>query len=157
MAYWWKPYEPLMEQKTITSHEAILGLIADELCEICSTFPPPSENIEWLSPQFEKRFKHQLSEFPPVDTKMAQIVCEILLFELDFKPEATAALFRNQHHLEACPTHHHREALHMLWPIILEVLYARKDECAGLIKRRDLKTIVTRFFEKYQRQQNRFL
>ena len=156
MAQWWKPYEPLLEQKTISSHEAILGLIADELCEICATFPPPSASIQWLSPQFEKRFSHQVADFPPVDTEMAKVLGDILLFELDFKPEATAALFRNQRHINACPTRLHQEALHMLWPIILEVLYARKDECSGLLKRNDLKTIVARFLEKYPRKRSRF-
>jgi hypothetical protein len=157
MAQWWKPYEPLMERKPISSKEALMGLIADELCEICESFPPAPEQIDWQSDQFKKRFVDKLIGMPKIDFPMASALHEILSYELEFKPEATAALFRNQTHAKACPTESHREAIHFLWPILLETLYTRKEDCQGHLRRADLAPIATLFLEKYKQKQARIL
>jgi hypothetical protein len=47
-------------------------------------------------------------------------------------------MFRNDHHRDACPTHPHIEALMLLWPVVVEHLYSRKDECQGIVKRKHL-------------------
>lgn len=157
MPFWWKPYESLMEQKPIGSQEALMRLIADELCEICESFPPPLASMEWLSPQFEKRFASELESMPTIDQPMAGLLRDILIHELRFEAEATAALFRNQKHIAACPTPLHESAIHFLWPIMLEVLHIRKEECSARIGRKDLIGVVEIFFERFTRRSSRIL
>ena len=157
MAQWWKPYEPLMEQKPISSKEALIGLVADELCEICESFPPAQEQIDWQSEQFQKRFADKLETMAKIDVPMATVLHEILTHELAFKPEATAALFRNQTHHGACPTERHKDAIQFLWPVLLETLYTRKEDCDGHLRRSDLTQIVDQFVTKYKKRQSRIL
>ncbi len=139
--FWWKPYEALMEQKPKAGDAVIVELIAKELVEQLEAFPPPEDSVEWTDDVMKKKFEGRLHELPGLDARFVGQLLELVRLDLDHDTERIEWLLRNNHHREACPTHNHVDALHLLWPVVLEHLYSRKEECQGILKKKHLTEI----------------
>lgn len=147
---WWKRYEPLLEAKAVPAKEAVMDLMAKELCEICEAFPPRASDVGWEDPRKQARFAPILEDLPRVSLDQADLLGRIVALDLAHEIDAIDHLFRNRHHKEACPTKDHEEALHFLWPLMVEVLLARKEELQGLLKGKDLVEVAERFRRRFR-------
>jgi hypothetical protein len=148
---WWKRYEPILEAKAKPGEEVVLDLMAQELCDICEAFPPRPSDIAWEDDRRRRRFAPQLGDMPAVDLPFAKLLAALLRFDLGHEPEAIDHLFRNELHRAACPTPLHEEAMFFLWPALVEVLLAHKEELTGRLRTKDLLSVIDRFeagFEK---------
>lgn len=148
---WWKRYEPILEAKPKPGEEVVLDLMAQELCDICEAFPPKAADIAWEDPRRQKRFAPQLEQMPAIDLPFAKLLATLLRFDLGHEPEAIDHLFRNELHREACPTDLHQEAVFFLWPGLVEVLLAHKEELTGRLKTKDLLSVIDRFEAKFEK------
>jgi hypothetical protein len=139
--FWWKPWEALMERKPVTGDVAIVELLAKELVEFLEAFPPAEDGVDWTDPSFAARYRGRLETLPRLDSRFVGQLFEIIRLDLDHETERIDWLLRNDHHREACPTAAHVDALMLLWPVLVEHLYSRKEECQGILKRRHLHDI----------------
>lgn len=142
MALWWKKYEPILEAKPRAGEEVVKELIAKELVELYESFPPDERMVEWEDPALERRFRGRVAELPRLDAPLVNALSRIVTWDLDHEIDAIEHYFRNELHRESAPTPSHVDALHFLWRTVVEHLYARKDECRGALKRKDLGDIV---------------
>ena len=144
MAFWWKPYERLLETKPVSGVEAVKDLVAKELVEMWAAFPPAESEVAWEDPALEKKLRGRLHELPRLDARMVELVARLVALDLAHEIEAVDHLFRNNAHREAAPTPVHVEALHLVWRATLELLEARKEDARGLLKRADLGDVLER-------------
>ncbi|MCC7071094.1 MAG: hypothetical protein IT383_07220 [Deltaproteobacteria bacterium] len=144
MALWWKRYEPILEARPRAGEDVVKDLIAQEVVELYERFPPAEHEVLWEDPALERRFRGRLAELPHLDTAMIEALSRIVAWDLDHEAEAIDHYFRNERHRDAAPTPAHVDALHLLWRTVVELLYARKEECRDLLKRGDLVDIVER-------------
>lgn len=149
--FWWKPYEALMETKPVSGDVAIVELLAKELVEFLEQFPPAEDAIDWTDPAFAARFRGRMESLPRLDSRFVGMLLEIVRLDLDHETERIDWLLRNRHHAVACPTFAHEEALKLLWPVVVEHLYSRKDECNGILKRRHLHDVCAQTEERFRR------
>ena len=149
--FWWKPYEALMEHKAVTGDVALVELLSKELVEFLEGFPPGEDAVEWTNAGFADRFKGRLAELPTLDARFVGILLEIVRLDLDHETERIDWLLRNGHHRDACPTPLHEDALKLLWPVLVEHLYSRKEECQDILKRRHLLDICSQADERFRR------
>lgn len=136
--FWWKPYEALMERKPVTGDVAIVELLAKELVEFIEAFPPAEDSIDWSDASFAARYRDRLHTLPRLDSRFVAQLFEIIRLDLDHETDRVDWLLRNDHHRDACPTQAHIDALMLLWPVLVEHLYSRKEECRGVVKRTHL-------------------
>ena len=148
---WWKRYEPLLEAKSVPVREALIDLIAKELCEMCESFPPEEASIEWQDEALRRRLQGRLRDLPRIDGAMADLVSRLLVLDLSHEVEAIDHLFRNEGYRDACPSDAHLDAVKLCWRAGLELLYQRKDEVSGHLKGTDLIDIAERFPRGYRR------
>ncbi len=139
--FWWKPYEALMETKPKSGDAAIAELLAKELVEFLEAFPPAEDSIDWADDAFAAKYRGRLAELPRIDAAFCTQLLEIVQLDLNHETERIDWLLRNDHHRGACPTQAHIDALMLLWPVVVEHLYSRKDECNGILKRSHLLTV----------------
>lgn len=149
--FWWKPYEALMEHKPVTGDVALVELLSKELVEFLEGFPPPADSVEWLDPAFTARYRDTLHELPRPDSRLVGQLLEIVRLDLEHEVERIDWILRNGHHRAACPTPAHEDVLKLLWPVIVEHLYSRKEECQGHLKRRHLTEVCTQAEERFRR------
>lgn len=148
--FWWKPYEALMEQKPVSGDVAIADLIARELVEVLEAFPPAEAEIDWTDDTFARRYRGRLHTLPRLDARFVAQLLAIVRLDLEHEHEQIDWLLRNQHHRDACPTPLHDDALKLLWPVVVEHLYARKEECRGILKRTQLVDICVQAEERFR-------
>jgi hypothetical protein len=148
--FWWKPYEALMERKPVTGDVAIVELLAKELVEFLEAFPPAEDSVDWSDDAFAARFRGRLETLPRLDSRFVGQLFEIVRLDLDHETERLDWLLRNNHHREACPTAAHVDALMLLWPVLLEHLYSRKEECQGILKRKHLHDVCEQAEERFR-------
>jgi len=141
--FWWKPYEALMEQKPKAGDRVIVELIAKELVEQLEAFPPAEDSIDWSDETARRKYQGRLYTLPGLDARFVGQLLEIVRLDLDHDTDRLDWLIRNDHHRDACPTQAHVDALMLLWPVVVEHLYTRKDECNGILKRAHLIEICT--------------
>lgn len=139
--FWWKRYEPILEQKPVAGDVAVAGLIAKELVEMLEAFPPAEHDVEWTDDGFARKYRGRLHELPKLDPRFVAQLLEIVRLDLEHDSDRIDWILRNQHHRAACPTDAHVDALKLLWPVVVEHLYQRKDECQGILKTSHLLTI----------------
>lgn len=144
MALWWKRYEPILEQKPMSGAEAVADLVAKEIVELLEAFPPPEESVTWEDPVLAERLGGRLHELPRLDGAMVDLLAKLVTWDLEHEIDAIDHLLRNDLHRQAAPTPLHVEAMHLLWRILLEHLYQRKDDAKGILKRKDLVDIIER-------------
>ncbi|OGQ24714.1 MAG: hypothetical protein A2138_07930 [Deltaproteobacteria bacterium RBG_16_71_12] len=149
MAWWWKRYEPILEARPRAGEDVIKDLIGKELVDLYEAFPPAESDISWEDAALERRFRGRLAELPRLDAAMVDALSRIVAWDLDHEIDAIEHFFRNELHRQAAPTPAHLDALHFLWRSVVEHLYARKEECRGILKRQDLLDIVERARERY--------
>jgi hypothetical protein len=148
---WWKRYEPILEAKPKPGEEVVLDLMAQELCDICEAFPPKASDIHWEDSRRQQRFGPKLPDMPAIDLPLVRLIARLLRFDLGHEPEAIDHLFRNELHRAACPTPLHEEAVFFLWPGLVEVLLAHKEELSGRIKTKDLLSVIDRFEKRFEK------
>ena len=148
--FWWKPYEALMEQKPVAGDVAVSELIAKELVEMLAAFPPAEDEIDWTDENFARRYRGRLATLPRLDPRFVACLMQIVRLDLDHDAEQIDWLLRNEHQREACPTPLHDDTLKLLWPVVVEHLYQRKDECKGILKRSHLTAICTQTEERFR-------
>lgn len=149
MSFWWKRYEPILEAKPVPAKEALKDMIAREIVELFTAFPPAEHEVDLEDQKLAARLRGRFHELPKLDVPMVTLVCRLLQMDLEHDVDAIDHLMRNQHHREAATTEAHVDALHFLWRGLLEHLYARKDETTGILKTRDLVDIVERARDRY--------
>jgi hypothetical protein len=150
MGFWWKRYEPILEAKPVSGADAVADLVAKEIVELYEAFPPAEDSITWEDPLLEAKLKGRLHELPALDGPMVELLSKILTWELEHEVEAIDHMMRNDLHRAAATTPAHVEALHLLWRVVLEHLYQRKDEARGILKGRHLKDIVEKSRVRFQ-------
>lgn len=148
--FWWKRYEPILEQKPVAGDVAISDLIAKEVVELLEAFPPAEHDVEWTDEQFARRYRGRLHELPKCDPRFVAQLMAIVKLDLAHEAEQIDWLLRNEHHREACPSAAHVDALKLLWPVVVEHLYQRKDECNGILKRAHLEDICDRTAARFR-------
>lgn len=145
---WWKPYEALLEAKAVPAKEVLLDLIADELVEICTTFPPRASDIIWFDGALRDTWAHRIDGLPPINASMASIMGQLLHWDLQHEIEAIDHFVRNRLWRNGCSSELEWGAVQICWRYGLELLYQRKEDCTGILKRADLTQIVHRFVER---------
>jgi hypothetical protein len=148
--FWWKPYEALMERKPVSGDVAIVELLAKELVEFLEAFPPAEDTVDWSDPTFAARYQGKLDSLPRLDSRFIGMLFELVRLDLDHETDRIDWLLRNNHHRDACPTPAHIDALMLLWPVVIEHLYARKEECQGIVKRQHLKDLCRQTEERFR-------
>ncbi len=146
---WWKKYEHILERKPVPAREVLIDLLAKELCEVVSAFPPEEAEIEWGDATLQKRFAGRLNELPAIDLASGTVLAELLTLDLTHEAEAIDHFLRNDKHRDACPSANHVDALTLLWRATLEHLYVRKEETGAVLKTKDLVDIVARFKRRF--------
>src|SRR4051812_44542593 len=141
---WWKKYEPILEAKPVEGVEAIRDLIAKEIVEVLEAFPPAESDVEWEDAALARRLRGRLADLPRVDADIAAVVFRIVAWDLAHEIDAIDHLMRND-------PPQHRDAVELLWRGIVEHLYARKEDCGGLLKGKDLALIVEKARARYVR------
>ena len=149
--YWWKKYEPILEQKAVPAKEVLVDEMAKLLADALLHFPPAEADMDWSDATLERKLRGRLHELPKVDGELASLLEKILLWDLTHEVDAIDHLFRNDAHRAACPTDAHVDALHLLWRGLLEQLYQWKDDASGALKRRDLEAIVERGISRFRK------
>ncbi len=149
--FWWKPFEALMETKPVAGDVAVVDLVARELVEVLQAFPPAEADVDWTDERAAARFRGRLQTLPHLDARFVGLLLRVVRLDLEHDTDQIDWLLRNGHHKEACPTAAHEEALHLLWPVVVEHLYQRKDECRGVLKRQHLLAIVDKADERFRR------
>jgi len=149
--FWWKRYEAILEQKPVSGDVAVADLIAKELVEMLEAFPPAEQDIEWTDDNFARRYQGRLHELPRLDARFVAQLLEIVKLDLDHDTDKIDWIWRNDHHREACPSAAHVDALRLLWPVIVEYLYQRKDECQGVMKRSHLMGICDNAIARFRK------
>jgi hypothetical protein len=149
--FWWKPYEALMEQKPVAGDEAVVDAIARELVETLESFPPRESDVDWADERLAARFRGRLETLPRLDARFVGMLLRIVRLDVEHEAEQIDWLIRNDHHRDACPTPGHEDALRLLWPLVVEHLYQRKEECGGILRRRHLVQICDRTEERFRR------
>ena len=149
--FWWKPYEALMETKPVSGVVAIVELLSKELVEFLEAFPPAEDAVDWDDPVFAARYRGTLDTLPRLDSRFVGVLLELVRLDLDHETEKIDWFLRNNHHKDACPTAAHDAALKLLWPVVVEHLYSRKDECKGLLKRQQLLDVCVQTEERFRR------
>ncbi len=149
--FWWKRYEPILEQKPVSGDVAIVDLIGKELVEMLEAFPPPEQDVDWGDETFARKYRGRLHELPKLDARFVAQLMEFVRLDVDHDNDRIEWLLRNDHHRVACPTHLHVDALHLLWPVVVEHLYQRKEETRGILKRKHLLDICTSAEERFRR------
>jgi hypothetical protein len=155
--FWWKPYEALMEQKPKSGDAAIAELLAKELVEFLEAFPPAEDTIDWADDAFAAKYRGRLHELPKVDVPFCATLFELVQLDLNHETERIDWIIRNDHHRASCPTQAHIDALMLLWPVLVEHLYTRKDECKGILKRAHLLEICADTERRFRAKQQRLL
>jgi hypothetical protein len=148
--FWWKPWEALMERKPVSGDVAIVELLGKELVEFLEAFPPAEDAVDWSDASFSARYRGRLETLPRLDSRFVGQLFEIIRLDLDHETERIDWLLRNHHHREACPTAGHIDALMLLWPVLIEHLYSRKEECHGILKRRHLHDILQEAEQRFR-------
>jgi hypothetical protein len=136
--FWWKRYEPLLEAKARPAKDVLIELLAKELVEMCQTFPPAENQIEWEDPALRRRLEGRVHELPKCDPALVDEVSRLIVWDLGHEPEAIDHYFRNDVYGDAAPTPAHVDAIHVLWRVGTDILLARKEEAQTLLKRKDL-------------------
>jgi hypothetical protein len=149
--FWWKPYEALMETKPTAGDVAVVDLVAKELVEVLESFPPREADVDWSDERMAARYRGRLAELPRPDVRFVEVLLRLVRLDLEHETEQIDWLMRNGHHKDACPTPAHDEALLLLWPVVVEHLYQRKDECQGLLKRTHLVQVCDKVVERFRR------
>jgi hypothetical protein len=155
--FWWKRYEPILEQKPVAGDVAIADLIAKELVEVLEAFPPAEEQVDWSDENFARRYRGRLALLPRLDARFVAQLLEIVKLDLEHESEKIDWIFRNAHQRESCPTPLHDDALKLLWPVIVEHLYQRKEDCEDILKRKHLLDICTRAEERFRQRAMRLM
>ncbi len=148
---WWKPYEPLLEQKPVAGDVAIADLIAKELVELLEAFPPAEDAVDWTDENVARRFRGRLATLPRLDARFVAQLLALVRLDLEHQHDQIDWIFRNGHHRDACPTPLHDETLKLLWPVVVEHLYQRKEECRGILKRPQLIAICVQAEERFRK------
>lgn len=146
---WWKPYEALLEAKPVPAEAVLLDLIAQELVEMCRHFPPRADEIIWFDATLEDKWAHRLEELPRVNAPMASLLGKLLRWDLRHEIDVIDHFVRNSAWRDACDTESHWGTIQICWRAGLELLYQRKEDCAGLLKRGDLERIVELFVARF--------
>lgn len=149
--FWWKPYEALMETKPVAGDVAIVDLVARELVEVLEAFPPAETDVDWTDERLAARYRGRLHTLPRLDSSFVRLLCRVVRLDLEHETEQIDWLLRNDHHKGACLTTAHEQALQLLWPVVVEHLYQRKDDCRGILKRAHLLQIVDKVAERFGR------
>jgi hypothetical protein len=149
--FWWKPYEPLLEQKAKAGDAVVVELIARELVEVLEAFPPAEHDVDWSDERFAARFRERLPSLPRPDARFVGLLLKLVRLDVEHEAEQIDWMIRNGHHKDACPTAAHEHALHFLWPLVVEHLYQRKDECNGILTRKHLLRICDEAEERFRR------
>ncbi len=149
MAPWWKRYEPILEARPRAGEDVVKDLIAKELVDLYERFPPAEHEVEWEDAALARRFQGRLAELPPLDGAMVDALSQVVTWDLDHEADAVDHFFRNERHRDAAPTPAHVDALHLVWRTVVEHLYARKEECQGILRRADLVDIVEHARQRY--------
>jgi hypothetical protein len=136
--FWWKPYEPLLEVKPVSTDVVLQDLVAKEGAEMCLHFPPDEGTVDWMDPSLEKRLSGRLDELPKPDLAQVEVIAQLVKWDLEHEHEAIDHYFRNNKHKDVCPSADAENTLHFLWRGVLELFFMRKDESTGHIKRKDL-------------------
>ena len=155
--FWWKPYEPLLEQKPVAGDVAIADLIAKELVEVLEAFPPGEDEVDWTDEAFARRYRGRLATLPKLDARFVALLLTIVRLDLEHEHEQIDWMMRNEHHREACPTLLHDDALKLLWPVVVEHLYQRKEECRGILKPAQLVGVCVQAEERFRRRAMRLV
>ena len=143
MAVWWKRYEPILEAKPISGHDAVVDLMAKELVEMLEQFPPAEADVEWEDPALEKRLRGHLAELPKLDADLVDVIGRAVILDLEHIPEGVDSVLRE------AATRSHYQAAELVWRAILEHLYARKEE-APFLKRKDLVAVVDKMRSRFR-------
>jgi hypothetical protein len=149
--FWWKPYEALMETKPVAGDVAVVDLVAGELVELLQNFPPRESDVDWSDERWAARYRGRLETLPRLDVPFVETLLRIVCLDLAHEVEQIDWLLRNHHHKNACPTAAHEEALRLLWPVVVEHLYQRKDDCQGILNRAHLAEICDKTLERFRR------
>ncbi|MFZ9887738.1 MAG: hypothetical protein ACO3JL_09570 [Myxococcota bacterium] len=149
--FWWKPYEPILEAKAVPAREVLLDLLADELAELCATFPPEESAVDWQDEGLRRRYAGRLAELPRPDQDMVAELARVLELDLEREFEALDHYFRNGSFGDRCPTPLHIDALQLLWRAGAELLLCRQEEGQGHIKRKELVEAARRLPGRYRR------
>ena len=149
--FWWKPYEALMETRPVSGADAVVDLVAKELVEVLEAFPPREADVDWSDERLAARYRGRLAELPRPDVRFVDLLFHLVRLDLDHEAEQIDWLLRNGHHKDACPTSAHDDALLLLWPVVVEHLYQRKEECRGILKRAHLLAVCDKVVERFRR------
>ncbi len=149
--FWWKRYEPLLEQKAVPAKDALVDLIAKELVEMCQSFPPEERQVEWHDEHLRRRLEGRLQELPKADPAFIDEVSRLIVWDLEREFDAIDHYFRNQSYGDVCPSALHVDALQLLWRVGVEVLLTRKDDADPHLKRKDLVTAAKKLPEIFRR------
>jgi hypothetical protein len=149
--FWWKRYEPLLETKPISVEQALVDLLAKELCEMCRTFPPQDDAVDWHDEHLRRRVGGRLKELPTPGPDLVDLVAQLIVWDLQHETEAIDHFFRNRRYGDVCPTQDHVDTLQILWRVGFDALLERKEETHHPLTRADLVTAAHRMAEVYRR------
>jgi hypothetical protein len=139
-----------MERKPVSGEVALVELLAKEVVEVLEAFPPAEDTVDWTDASFAARYRGRLASFPRLDSQFVGQLFELVRLDLEHDTDRIEWLLRNDHHRPACPTAAHVDALMLLWPTLLEHLYARKDDCQGILKRSHLVQICVEAEQRFR-------
>lgn len=147
--FWWKRYEHILEKKPVSGKEAVLDLLAQELAEMCATFPPAEDAVEWVDMRLANRMQGQMASMPRMDQERVEVLCHVIALDLAHEQEELDHFMRNERYSHAFPTPMHRDVLLFLWHSAVELLLDTKDKLAenpngNTLKRADLIEAVKR-------------
>ncbi len=140
-----------METKPVSGSDAIVDLIASELVDVLEAFPPRESDVDWSDERRAARYRGRLAELPRPDVLFVEVLVRLVQLDLQHESEQIDWFMRNGHHKQACPSPAHDDALLLLWPVVVEHLYQRKEECGGILKRAHLLAICDKVVERFRR------
>lgn len=117
----------LYEQKPLATVDLYLGLVGLELFEICRNFPPPLQDVDFLSEQDLARYAKLWPQMRSPDAKMMQELARILDWEIDRDIETIDRYMRSQAYAEAAPDDAARAVLHLLHQVLFDLMLWRKE------------------------------
>jgi hypothetical protein len=140
-----------METKPVSGADATVDLVAKELVEVLEAFPPREVDVDWSDERLAARYRGRLAELPRPDARFVEVLFRLVRLDLEHEAEQIDWMMRNGQHKDACPTPAHDEALLLLWPVVVEHLYQRKDDCQGILKRAHLLQVCDKVVDRFRR------
>jgi hypothetical protein len=142
LAFWWKRYEHILDQKPKAATQALVDVIAKELCELWEAFPPPLSQMDFQDERLSAKWGPKWPQVPRLSPAYVRMLCKVVRLDWGHHNDELEWFLRNDHHRDAAATEIEVELLWLWWPALMEFLHQRKDDCQGHLKRADMITVL---------------